>query len=126
MRLNPNPCLFQSEYLIDDLKAQYPHAGSLSGSAADGKHLHGIHIHAVFHHLVAQPAVLTCDQDQRVSLCDRLPLFHLHITLGNIDAKRVIIGGEIYGNLNVPEKVELTSTARLIGDIVTNVHLPAR
>ncbi len=39
---------------------------------------------------------------------------------GNIDAKRVIIGGEIYGNLNVPEKVELTSTARLIGDIVTN------
>lgn len=39
---------------------------------------------------------------------------------GNIEAKKVIIGGEIYGNLNVPDKVELTSTARLIGDITTN------
>ena len=32
----------------------------------------------------------------------------------------VIIGGEVYGNLNVPEKVELTSTARVIGDITTS------
>ncbi len=39
---------------------------------------------------------------------------------GDIDAKKVIIGGEVYGNLNVPEKVELTSTARVIGDITTN------
>lgn len=39
---------------------------------------------------------------------------------GNIDARSVIIGGEVYGNLNVPEKVELTSTARVIGDITTN------
>lgn len=39
---------------------------------------------------------------------------------GDIEAKRVVIGGEVYGNLNVPEKVELTSTARVIGDITTN------
>lgn len=38
---------------------------------------------------------------------------------GDINSKRVIIGGEVYGNLNVPEKVELTSTARVIGDITT-------
>lgn len=39
---------------------------------------------------------------------------------GDINAKKVIIGGEVYGNLNVPDKVELTSTARVIGDITTN------
>lgn len=39
---------------------------------------------------------------------------------GDIRAQKVIIGGEVYGNLDVPEKVELTSTARLIGDITTN------
>ena len=39
---------------------------------------------------------------------------------GNINSNRVIIGGEVYGNLNVPEKVELTSTARVIGDITTS------
>lgn len=39
---------------------------------------------------------------------------------GDINSKKVIIGGEVYGNLNVPEKVELTSTARVIGDITTN------
>lgn len=39
---------------------------------------------------------------------------------GEVNAQRVVVGGEIYGNLNVPEKVELTSTARVIGDITTN------
>ena len=39
---------------------------------------------------------------------------------GDINAQKVVIGGEVYGNLNVPEKVELTSTARVIGDITTN------
>ncbi len=38
---------------------------------------------------------------------------------GDINAQKVVIGGEVYGNLNVPEKVELTSTARVIGDITT-------
>ena len=31
----------------------------------------------------------------------------------------VIVGGEINGNVNAPDKMELTSTARMIGDIVT-------
>lgn len=39
---------------------------------------------------------------------------------GDINARKVVIGGEIYGNLNVPEKVELTSTARVIGDLTTS------
>lgn len=39
---------------------------------------------------------------------------------GDINAQMVVIGGEVYGNLNVPEKVELTSTARVLGDITTN------
>lgn len=39
---------------------------------------------------------------------------------GSINARKVVIGGEVYGNLNVPEKVELTSTARVIGDITTS------
>ncbi len=39
---------------------------------------------------------------------------------GDINAQVVVIGGEVYGNLNVPEKVELTSTARVIGDITTS------
>lgn len=39
---------------------------------------------------------------------------------GDINANVVIVGGEINGNVNAPEKTELTSTARMIGDIVTN------
>lgn len=38
---------------------------------------------------------------------------------GDIAAQKVVIGGEVYGNLNVPEKIELTSTARVIGDMTT-------
>lgn len=38
---------------------------------------------------------------------------------GSINTRKVVVGGEVYGNLNVPEKVELTSTARVIGDITT-------
>ncbi len=39
---------------------------------------------------------------------------------GDVNASVVIVGGEINGNVNAPEKTELTSTARMIGDIVTN------
>lgn len=39
---------------------------------------------------------------------------------GDVNANVVIVGGEINGNVNAPEKTELTSTARMIGDIVTN------
>lgn len=38
---------------------------------------------------------------------------------GDVNASVVIVGGEINGNVNAPEKTELTSTARMIGDIVT-------
>lgn len=39
---------------------------------------------------------------------------------GDVSANIVIVGGEITGNVNAPEKTELTSTARMIGDIVTS------
>lgn len=39
---------------------------------------------------------------------------------GDINADVVIVGGEINGNVNAPQKTELTSTARMIGDIVTS------
>lgn len=38
---------------------------------------------------------------------------------GNVNAQTVIIGGEVIGNVNAPMKVELTTTARVIGDITT-------
>lgn len=38
---------------------------------------------------------------------------------GNVNAQTVIIGGEVNGNVNAPVKVELTTTARVIGDITT-------
>ncbi len=39
---------------------------------------------------------------------------------GNIDASMAVIGGEIMGNITTSVKVELTSTARVIGDITTS------
>lgn len=39
---------------------------------------------------------------------------------GDISCKVAIIGGEIIGSINAPEKTELTSTARVLGDITTN------
>lgn len=38
---------------------------------------------------------------------------------GDIEAKVAIIGGEIIGSINAPEKTELTSTAKVLGDITT-------
>lgn len=40
---------------------------------------------------------------------------------GNLEATSVIIGGEITGNVNTSLRTELTSTARLIGDIKTTL-----
>lgn len=39
---------------------------------------------------------------------------------GNVEALSAVIGGEVTGNVKASEKVELTSTARVIGDICTN------
>jgi cytoskeletal protein CcmA (bactofilin family) len=38
---------------------------------------------------------------------------------GDVSAQSVIIGGEVEGNVTAPERVELTSSARLFGDINT-------
>ena len=40
---------------------------------------------------------------------------------GNVSAKAVLIGGEIVGNVEAPEKAELTAGAKVLGDIVTSV-----
>lgn len=40
---------------------------------------------------------------------------------GDVEASSVAIGGEVTGNITAPEKTELTCTARVIGDIKTNV-----
>ena len=40
---------------------------------------------------------------------------------GTIEASSVIIGGEVLGNVLALDKAELSSTARVIGDIRTNV-----
>jgi len=40
---------------------------------------------------------------------------------GNVTARTVIIGGEVVGNINAPDKTELTETARVLGDIRTNI-----
>lgn len=40
---------------------------------------------------------------------------------GNIEAGEAILGGDVVGNIEAPGKVELTVTAKVIGDITTNV-----
>ena len=40
---------------------------------------------------------------------------------GNIEAGEAIIGGDVVGNIMAQNKVELTVTAKVIGDITTNV-----
>ena len=40
---------------------------------------------------------------------------------GNVTAQAVLIGGEVLGNVNAPDKAELTATAKVIGDITTAV-----
>lgn len=40
---------------------------------------------------------------------------------GNVSAMSVLIGGEVVGNVDAPEKAELTATAKVLGDITTKV-----
>ena len=40
---------------------------------------------------------------------------------GDVTARAVTIGGEVYGDVMAPEKAELTGTAKVIGDITTAV-----
>ncbi len=39
---------------------------------------------------------------------------------GNVSAEAVVIGGEVIGDVTAPAKTELTATAKVLGDIVTN------
>lgn len=40
---------------------------------------------------------------------------------GNVTAQAVMIGGEVLGDIQAPEKAELTATARVLGNITTTV-----
>ena len=40
---------------------------------------------------------------------------------GDVTATSTVIGGEVYGNVNITEKTELISTARIIGNITTQL-----
>ncbi|MDR2043036.1 MAG: polymer-forming cytoskeletal protein [Clostridium sp.] len=40
---------------------------------------------------------------------------------GDVESDTAIVGGEIFGNITAREKVELTSTAKAIGNITTKV-----
>lgn len=40
---------------------------------------------------------------------------------GDVEANSTIVGGEIYGNVTVTDRTELTTTARLIGNITTQL-----
>lgn len=40
---------------------------------------------------------------------------------GNILAKAAIIGGQVLGNVEAPEKIELIATAQVFGDVTTSV-----
>lgn len=40
---------------------------------------------------------------------------------GNVSAQSVMVGGEILGDITASEKTELTSTAKVLGNISTNV-----
>lgn len=41
--------------------------------------------------------------------------------VGNVTASEAIIGGEVYGDIVAPDKIEITETARVIGNIQTKV-----
>ena len=41
--------------------------------------------------------------------------------VGNVSAAEAIIGGEVYGDIVAPDKIEITETARVIGNIQTKV-----
>ncbi len=40
---------------------------------------------------------------------------------GDVLAKSVQVGGEVVGDINAPERAELTATAKVLGNLTTNV-----
>lgn len=43
------------------------------------------------------------------------------VIMGDVKAESLVLGGVIEGDIDAPKKVELTETAKLVGDIVTGV-----
>ena len=56
-----------------------------------------------------------------VSVTGALILGATGVIEGNITADSVLIGGEVFGNIDAASRAELTSTARVFGDIHTNI-----
>ncbi|MCM1045001.1 MAG: polymer-forming cytoskeletal protein [Candidatus Gastranaerophilales bacterium] len=56
-----------------------------------------------------------------VSVTGNLILGATGLIEGNINAASALIGGEVLGNIDATDRTELTSTARVFGDIHTNV-----
>lgn len=59
--------------------------------------------------------------DGNVTVSGSLILGAGGVVNGNITAESVLIGGEVTGNVNAPEKAELTATAKVLGDIATKI-----
>jgi cytoskeletal protein CcmA (bactofilin family) len=55
-----------------------------------------------------------------VNVEETLVLGTASVVHGDVSAQTVIVGGEVNGNIQGPLRVELTSTAKVIGDIVTS------
>lgn len=54
-----------------------------------------------------------------VAVTETLILGTTGVINGDVEARAAVVGGEIIGNVKVAEKTELTSTARIIGNITT-------
>lgn len=43
------------------------------------------------------------------------------VVRGDINAVEILVAGTVYGNLNAEQRIELTETGRVLGDLVTKV-----
>lgn len=59
--------------------------------------------------------------DGNVKVTGKLIVGTTGVINGSVEAKAAMIGGEVIGNVTAPERTELTATARVIGDISTEV-----
>ncbi|MDD3480736.1 MAG: polymer-forming cytoskeletal protein [Patescibacteria group bacterium] len=41
--------------------------------------------------------------------------------VANVKAENIVIAGSVQGNIEIKDRLEITSTGRVVGDIVTNV-----
>lgn len=59
--------------------------------------------------------------DGNVTVTGKLIVGTTGVINGNVEAQAAMIGGEVIGSVNAPERTELTASARVIGDISTAV-----